>query len=68
MYVRFQRRIPIVPGLVYLNLTRTGLSLSVGRPGFWVTFGRGGMRVTAGLPGTGVAVSERIRYGRRKSR
>jgi hypothetical protein len=67
MYLRFQRRIPIVPGLIYLNLTKTGVSLSVGRPGFWLTFGRGGVRVTAGLPGTGISASEQIPYGRRNS-
>lgn len=67
MYLRFQRRIPIVPGLVYLNLTKTGISLSIGRPGFWLTFGRGGVRVTAGLPGTGLSVSEQVSYKRRRS-
>ncbi|GAB6066899.1 hypothetical protein JCM13664_02170 [Methylothermus subterraneus] len=66
MHLRFQRRIPIVPGFLYLNLTKTGISLSVGRPGFWLTFGRGGVRVTAGLPGTGLAVSEKVPYRRLK--
>jgi hypothetical protein len=60
MYLRFQRRIPIVPGWVYLNLSKTGISLSVGRPGFWLTFGRGGIHLTAGLPGTGISVQEKI--------
>ncbi|MCX8048817.1 MAG: DUF4236 domain-containing protein [Methylohalobius sp.] len=67
MYLRFQRRIPLIPGLIYLNLAKTGISVSVGHPGFWLTFGRGGVRVTAGLPGSGISVSEQIPYKGRDS-
>ncbi len=62
MQVRFYRRIPIVPGWVYLNLSKGGVSLSLGRRGFWLTFGRHGVRVTTGLPGTGLSASEQRKY------
>ena len=51
--VRFHRRISIIPGLLYLNLSKGGFSIS---------FGKNGMRFTAGLPGTGLSASEHINY------
>lgn len=51
---RFQKRIRILPG-VTLNLSRTGISTSVGARGARMTFGHGQTRVTVGLPGTGIS-------------
>ena len=43
MSFRFQRRINIGPGL-RLNMSKSGVSTSVGRKGAWLTFGNKGMR------------------------
>jgi hypothetical protein len=57
MGFRFQRRIRIVPGL-HLNLSKFGVSASVGRRGSWLTFGPRGTRATVGIPGTGLSYTE----------
>ncbi len=63
MHLRFFRRIRILPNL-WLNLSRGGLSLSVGVRGLRATFGKTGTRLTAGLPGSGVSLT----HHRRKSK
>jgi hypothetical protein len=57
MGLRFSRRFRIVPGL-RLNLSRSGVSASVGRRGAWFTVGPRGTRETIGIPGTGISYSE----------
>jgi Protein of unknown function (DUF4236) len=58
MGLRFHRRLALLPGL-HANLSRSGLSLSVGHRGAWYTVGpRGQRRVTVGLPGTGLSYTE----------
>ena len=52
--LRFFRRLRLVPGL-RLNLSRSGVSTSVGGRGAWLTFGKRGTRATVGLPGTGLS-------------
>ena len=37
-----------------MNLSKSGLSLSVGRRGLWYTTGRKSQRVTLGASGTGI--------------
>jgi len=55
MSVRFQRRIRIFPG-VYINLSKSGVSASVGGKGATVNVGSTGRRmVTVGIPGTGLS-------------
>lgn len=54
MAFRFQRRIRILPG-IRLNISKSGVSTSVGARGAWLTFGRRGTRATVGLPGTGIS-------------
>ena len=61
--LRFTRRIRIVPGIT-LNLTRRGVSTSVGPRGFRTTFGRRGVRQTIGLPGSGLFATKFTRYQR----
>jgi len=41
-----------------INLSKSGASLSVGRPGATLNFGRRGIRTTVGLPGTGLSYSQ----------
>jgi hypothetical protein len=55
MGVRFQKRIRIFPG-VYINLSKSGISASVGGKGATVNVGSTGRRmVTFGIPGTGLS-------------
>ena len=54
MGFKFQKRIKLLPG-VTLNLSRKGVSTSVGTTGARVTVGHGQQRVTTGLPGTGIS-------------
>lgn len=53
--LRVQRRIPIIPGFLILNVSKSGVSFTVGRPGRRLNVGRDGARVTLGAPGTGVS-------------
>jgi hypothetical protein len=55
MGLRFQKRIKILPG-VYINLSKSGASASVGGHGATVNVGTTGKRmVTFGIPGTGLS-------------
>jgi hypothetical protein len=54
MRFRFRRTVQLFPGL-RLNLSKSGVSASVGTRGAWLTFGRNGPRATVGLPGTGIS-------------
>jgi tetratricopeptide (TPR) repeat protein len=51
--MQFRRRIKIAPG-VYVNVSKGGLSLSLGTKGLRYTLGKQGSAVSVGLPGTGV--------------
>lgn len=53
---RFRRSIKIFPG-IRLNLSRSGVSTSVGVRGAHVTIGHGQVRKTVGIPGTGLSYS-----------
>ena len=55
--MRFQKRIKILPG-VSINLSKSGVSASVGPKGAKVTIGHGKERTTVGLPGTGISHTE----------
>jgi hypothetical protein len=57
MGLRFHRRLSILPGLRF-NLSRSGLSVSVGHRGAWITAGHGKRRIAVGLPGTGLSYTE----------
>ena len=50
MGFRFRRRIKLVPGF-WLNLSRSGVSASIGRHGATVNLNRKGAQGTASLPG-----------------
>ncbi len=53
MGFRFFRRVRIIPG-VRLNLSKSGMSASLGGRGAWFTVGPKRTRTTVGLPGTGL--------------
>ena len=51
--LRFWRRFKIFPG-VYINISKSGLSISFGSRGYTLTFGKRGIRSTTGIPGSGL--------------
>ena len=56
--LRFQRRIRVLPG-VHLNVSLSGVGVSVGSGGFHAgVTARGQRYVSAGLPGTGLSVRQ----------
>jgi hypothetical protein len=57
MGFRFRRSIKILPG-IRLNLSRSGVSTSVGVRGAHVTIGHGQVRETVGIPGTGLSYTQ----------
>lgn len=56
---RFRKRIKILPG-IRLNLSKSGISTTVGVRGASVTFGPNGTYLNTGIPGTGIYSRERI--------
>jgi hypothetical protein len=60
MGFRFQRRIRIGPGF-RINLSKSGVSTSLGTKGAWFTVGPRGTRTTAGIPGTGLSYTQSSR-------
>jgi hypothetical protein len=54
MGFRFRRRVRIMPGL-YVNISKSGVSTSIGRRGATLNVSKRGMRTTLGLPGTGLS-------------
>lgn len=65
MGFRFQKRLKIMPG-VTLNLSKSGVSTSVGTKGARATFGHGKTRTTLGIPGSGLSHTE-VRTNRRRN-
>ena len=59
MSFRFQRRIKILPGL-RLNVSKTGISWTVGTRGASVTSRDGKLTGNVGLPGTGLSYRKRL--------
>jgi Protein of unknown function (DUF4236) len=56
MGFRFRRRIKLLPG-ISLNVSKSGISTSIGGRGAHITVGHGKVRETVGLPGTGISYS-----------
>ncbi len=54
MALRFQKRIRILPGL-WLNLSKTGISFSLGGNGATMNVGTRSRTFTVGIPGTGLS-------------
>lgn len=53
---RFRRSVKVLPG-VRLNISKSGISTSIGGPGATLNIGPKGTRQTVGLPGSGVSHS-----------
>jgi hypothetical protein len=60
MGFRFRRRIKLIPGF-WLNLSRSGISASVGGHGATLNIGKGGAQGTISLPGSGVSYRSKRR-------
>ncbi len=56
MGFRFRKTIKLLPGLK-LNVSKGGISTSIGRRGATINIGKKGVRGTIGLPGTGLSYS-----------
>lgn len=68
MSLRFGRSKSFFGGLLRLNLSKTGVSVSAGVPGATVNIGRKGVVATTGLPGTGLSFRQRlVRFGSRRA-
>jgi hypothetical protein len=59
MGFRLRKIIRILPGL-RLNLSKSGVSASIGERGATVNLSDQGARSTVGIPGSGLSYSERI--------
>ncbi|MBQ9406141.1 MAG: DUF4236 domain-containing protein [Desulfovibrio sp.] len=57
MGLRFHKKLKIFPGLS-VNLSKSGMSLTVGKPGACLNLSKRGSRMTVGLPGTGLSYSK----------
>ncbi len=54
MPVRFRRTFTLFPG-VKVNVSKGGMSITVGKKGFHLNFSKRGVRQTTGLPGSGIS-------------
>lgn len=59
MSVRFQKRITLLPFL-WLNLSKTGFSLTIGCRFLKLNFGRRGIWLTGSLVGTGLSIRKKV--------
>jgi len=56
---RFKKRISVL-GLFHINLSKTGVSLSIGVPGATANINKDGVDRTLGLPGSGISHKARL--------
>ncbi|WP_425594842.1 DUF4236 domain-containing protein [Phaeobacter italicus] len=60
MAFRFRRSIRIAPG-VRINLSKSGVSTTIGPRGASLNFGKRGVYANLGLPGTGLSYRKRLK-------
>jgi hypothetical protein len=63
--MRFRRKAKLFPG-VYLNFSKSGISMSLGVPGASVNLGKQGAYLNTGIPGTGLYDRHKIGVGKKK--
>lgn len=61
VYIRFWRRIRLLPN-IFLNMSKTGISLTIASHILNVTLGKNGVRFTTGLRGSGLSFTEYKKY------
>lgn len=54
MGLRFHKSFSVLPG-VRVNISKSGLSLSIGGAPMTINFRKGGSRMTTSVPGTGIS-------------
>lgn len=59
MALRFHKSVRLAPG-IRMNISKHGLSLSLGTKGLTMNLGRQRAKVTAGFPGTGLSFSKNL--------
>lgn len=59
--IRFRRTLRLSK-LFYLNVSKTGISLSIACRLFRITFGKNGIRFSSGLRGSGLSYTEYKKY------
>ena len=57
MGLRFRKRIKILPG-VWFNVSKSGVSTSIGGKGLTVNLKNGKAKTTVGIPGSGLSYSK----------
>jgi len=62
MSLRFFKRIPIIPGLLYINISKGGISFSLRPKGASITAGRHGVTRSLSIPGTGISYRKFASY------
>lgn len=68
MGFRYRKRIRIAPGLS-INISKSGVSTSIGGKGATLNISGKGVRSTVGVPGTGLSYSSKIAsFGARTTR
>jgi hypothetical protein len=60
--MRFQKRIKLFPG-VRLNLSKGGISTTIGVPGAGLTVGKRGVYANVGIPGSGISHRQKLGGG-----
>jgi len=64
MALRFRKSFKVAPG-VRINLSKSGVSTSVGGKGITANLSKRGTRVTTGIPGSGLSASKLYRSGKK---
>lgn len=60
MAIRFRKRIKIAPG-ININLSKSGTSVSLGKPGATVNVGgKNGVKASVGIPGSGLSYTAQL--------
>ncbi len=55
----FRKRIKLLPG-IHLNVSKSGLSVTVGTRGFNINFGKKGQQLNVGIPGSGIYYRKKL--------
>jgi hypothetical protein len=67
MGFRFRRSVKLAPG-IRLNLSKSGVTASIGRRGATLNISDKGTKATVGIPGTGISYSENLSSTKRRDR
>ena len=63
--LRFQKRINIIKPFIYLNLSKSGTSLTLNLILFKLNFSKRGVMFSTGLKGSGISYRKTIKKGKK---